>query len=166
MNKEVLNETVLVKVKRLHKDAVLPKKASDLAGGFDVTAVDIEMKGKDLAICNIGFAMQFPDDFKLTLVPRSGLTKTTWVLQNTPGLGDPDYRGPYQFRFRAIPNEILCDSEGIMTLGYSEFPYKKGERIGQIYLERIIPTEFVEVDELDETERGEGGFGSTGNKSL
>lgn len=90
-------------------------------------------------------------------MPRSSLTKTRWFVQNMPGLGDADYTNEYQYRFRALPIEYDLN----FGLIYPEFPYKIGDRIGQIYLEEVIPIEFTEVDELEETER-KGGYGSTG----
>lgn len=150
-------EAVEVKFKRLHENTTIPKRGSELAGGWDVTVTRIEKKEKGLFICYLGFAMNFPKEYKLTLVPRSSLTKTTYVLQNTPALGDADYTGEYQLRFRGIPTGI--NDSG---LTYDEFPFKEGDRVGQLYLEEVIPIKFIEVSELEETERGSGGYGSTG----
>ena len=80
-------------------------------------------------------------------------------MQNSPGLGDPDYRGEYQIRFRALPKQEVYSNR----LVYPTIPYKIGERVGQIYIEKIIPIEFIEVENLSETNRGSGGFGHTGN---
>lgn len=164
-----------VKIKKLHKDAVIPKQATELAGGWDVTATEIIEESPDFVICKLGFALQPPSNYKITLVPRSSLTKTNWILQNSPGLGDPDYLGEYQYRFRCIPNGFTfnfykynSDFENNLyswnsdQLLYPPFPYKVGDRIGQIYLEEIIPIEFEEVKELSTTERNTGGFGSSG----
>lgn len=158
-----------VRFKKLHKDAVLPERATQLAGGWDVVATEIEKVSDDFYICHLGFALQPPFDYKVALVPRSSITKTKWVLQNSPGLGDPDYLHEYQLRFRAIPEEIRSEYKYIDSedhnhfMMYPEFPYKAGDRVGQIYLEKIIPTKFIVVDELVATSRM-GGFGSTGVK--
>lgn len=148
-----------VKIKKLHKDASIPKQATELAGGWDVTVTEIEQKDDDLVICKLGFALQLPKGYKLTLVPRSSLTKTKWILQNSPGLGDGDYLQEYQFRFRALPWTV-----GFLRheLEYPIFPYAVGERIGQVYLEEVIPIEFEEVEEFD-FENDRGGYGSTGH---
>lgn len=161
-----------VKIKRTHKDAVIPKQATELAGGWDVTATEIIEESPDFVICKLGFALQPPSNYKITLVPRSSLTKTNWILQNSPGLGDPDFLGEYQYRFRCIPNSIDLELDTLhktdfitnvnIALDYPPFPYKVGDRIGQIYLEEIIPIEFEEVKELSTTERNTGGFGSSG----
>lgn len=150
---------MLVKIKKLHPDAVIPKKASELAGGWDVTATEIIQESEDFVICKLGFALQPPSNYKVTLVPRSSLTKTKWILQNSPGLGDPDYLGEYQYRFRALPDHVIHYLTS--SIIYPKFPYKVGDRIGQIYLEEIIPIEFKLVEELSDTVRGTGGFGST-----
>lgn len=151
-----------IKLKKLHPNAIIPKQATEFAGGWDVTATEIIQEADDFVICKLGFALELPIGYKLTLVPRSSLTKTKWILQNSPGLGDADYTGEYQYRFRALP--LIEDLFVDYIIDYPEFPYKVGDRIGQVYLEEVIPMEFEEVDELSETERGEGGFGSTNNK--
>lgn len=159
-----------VEFKKLHENAVIPERATELAGGWDVTAVEIEKVTNDFVICHLGFALSIPKGYKLTLVPRSSLTKTHWVLQNSPGLGDCDYRGEYQLRFRAIPIDYTkwyTDENGRYVCGsvekfvYEPFPFEVGDRVGQVYLEEVIPIEFDVVDELSETKRGGGGFGST-----
>ena len=149
---------VHVKLKKLHPNASVPKQATEYAGGWDVTATTIEQKEKDFVICKLGFALEIPEGFKLTLVPRSSLTGTKWILQNSPGLGDADYRGEYQYRFRAIPSGISLRGA---DLTYPEFPYKEGDRIGQVYIEQMVYSHFEIVDNLDDTVRGEGGYGST-----
>jgi len=152
-----------IKIKKLHPNAVIPKQASELAGGWDVTCTEIIQEADDFVICKLGFALQPPSNYKITLVPRSSITKTNWILQNSPGLGDPDYLGEYQYKFRCIPTNIRSwQPPSNPTLVYEKFPYKVGDRIGQLYLEEIIPINFVEVEELSDTERGIGGFGSSG----
>jgi dUTP pyrophosphatase len=153
---------MIVEFKKERDGVVLPERGSEFAGGWDVRAMDIEYKSKDFVICRIGFSAALPERYKLTLVPRSSLTNTRWVVINSPGLGDPDFRGEYQFRFRAIPSGVKIDGIAGPMLTYDDFPYNLGDRIGQIYVEEIIPVEFKEVDSLSETKRGTGGFGHTG----
>ena len=150
-----------LKFKKLHPDATIPKQGTEFSGGWDVTTTSIEYVNKDFVVCKLGFALEIPNGYKLTLVPRSSLTKTKWILQNTPGLGDSDYRGEYQYRFRALPKGVNIFG---INLEYDKFPYDLGDRIGQVYLEKVIPLEFEVVDELEDSDRGEGGFGSTRNK--
>ncbi len=149
---------MIINIKKLHIDAQIPNKASKFAGGWDVTATEIIYDSENFVICKLGFALQPPTNYKVTLVPRSSLTKSNWILQNSPGLGDPDYIGEYQYRFRCMPVNIIDNK-----LQYESFPYIIGDRIGQIYLEKIIPMQFHYVDTLVNTIRGAGGFGHTGN---
>jgi len=153
-----------LKIKLTHPNAKIPERANEYAGGWDVFAAEIKQESDDFVIVNLGFQLEIPIGYKLTLVPRSSLTKTTWIQQNSPGLGDSDYRGDYSYRFRAIPTQAKEDrySGWGVTLYYDGFPYKVGDRVGQIYLEEVIPLTFQQVNELSETDRGEGGFGSTG----
>lgn len=161
-----------VKIKKLHKDAAIPKQATDLAGGWDVTATEIEQIEDDLIVCKLGFALQLPKNYRLILVPRSSLTKTKWILQNSPGLGDADFLQEYSFRFRSLPESVRIYSRDVSWLNegrnyedfklkFSDFPYQVGDRIGQVYLEEVIPIEFEEVEEFD-FENNRGGYGSTG----
>jgi dUTP pyrophosphatase len=159
-----------VKIKKIHKDATIPKQATELAGGWDVTATEIEQVSDDLVICKLGFALQLPPNHRLILVPRSSITKTKWILQNSPGLGDADFLQEYQFRFRALPENwedrivgLSCSSSLKTTLSYPQFPYEVGDRIGQVYLEEVIPIEFEEVEEFDFS-NDRGGYGHTGVK--
>jgi dUTP pyrophosphatase len=155
---------MIVKIKKLHPNATIPKQATELAGGWDVTVTEIQtFEGDDdIVICKLGFALQLPKGYKLTLVPRSSITNTKWFIQNSPGLGDGDFLQEYQLRFRALPIEYGYDFPYIK---YPEFPYKVGDRVGQVYLEEVIPIEFEEVEEFDIT-NDRGGYGSTGLKSI
>ena len=159
-----------VKIKKIHPNATIPKQATELAGGWDVTATEIEQVGDDLVICKLGFALQLPKGYKLTLVPRSSITNTKWFIQNSPGLGDADFLREYQFRFRALPENwedritgLGCSSSLKTTLSYPQFPYEVGDRIGQVYLEEVIAIEFEEVEEFDFS-NDRGGYGHTGVK--
>ena len=152
----------VIKLKKLNELAQIPQQATENDGGWDVVVTEIEQVSEDFVICKLGFALELPKGHKLTLVPRSSLTKTKWILQNSPGLGDWGYRSDYQYRFRALPESIKFNFKKFrFEIKYPEFPYKVGDRIGQVYLETVIPTKFEIVEELSETER-KGGYGSTG----
>lgn len=148
-----------IKIKKLHPNTSIPKQATELAGGWDVTATEIEQVERDLVICKLGFALQLPPNHRLILVPRSSITKTKWILQNSPGLGDEDFIQEYQFRFRALPEY----QRGTLLFEYPKFPYEVGDRIGQVYLEEVIPIEFEEVEEFDFS-NNRGSYGHTGVK--
>lgn len=138
----------IIKIKKLHPKCRIPEQSSPEAGGWDVVVTEIAYHGGYVK-CKLGFALQPPVGYRIVIVPRSSITKTNWIMQNSPGLGDSDYTGEYEMRFRPLKST-------------ESFPYSVGDRIGQIYLEKIIPIQFEEVDELTETLRGPGGFGSTG----
>lgn len=164
---------VKVRVKILNPNAVLPKQGSQHAGGWDLVPTEIIQESPDLFICKYGFAMQPPFDYKITIVPRSSITKTNWFIQNSPCLGDPDYIGEYMTRFRCTPIGVIEnhfngkeEKNETYKLLYSDFPFKVGERIAQMYVEEIIPIGFEIVDQLTETTRGDGGFGSTGTAAI
>ena len=92
---------MIVKFKKLHPNAVIPKQATELAGGWDVTCTEIVQESPDFTICKLGFALQPPAGYRVILVPRSSFTKTKWIMQNAPGCADADYLGEYQYRLRA-----------------------------------------------------------------
>jgi dUTP pyrophosphatase len=94
--------------------------------------------------------MAIPEDHALRIVPRSGLASKGILVSNSPGTIDEDYRGNV--------GVIITNLSG------KDFTILQGDRIAQCYLDKRIPFEFVGVQELPETERGEGGFGSTGVK--
>lgn len=138
-----------LKVKKLRDNAQLPVKGSSGAGAYDVFAAHVVETDIDEVVYYLGIAVEIPHGYRLMISPRSSFTKTKWVMQNSPGIIDSDYRGELMVKFRAI--DVVAD-----------FPYKEGDRIGQCYLEEVIPIEFEIEEALNETQRGEGGFGSTG----
>lgn len=147
-----------VKIKPLHPDAIFPIAMSSEAACFDVTATKIELS-YNTAIVRLGFATEIPKGYKGVIVPRSSLSTKGWILGNHIGQIDSDYRGEWQMRFEAIPRWIGPDS----ILRYPSFPYTEGDRIGQVYFEKVLPVKFIATGELNKTERGGGGFGSTKN---
>ncbi len=150
---------VLVKIKLTHPNAKLPTKGSEHAGAWDVYAADIKRIRRDWFEVDLGFSLEFSDRFRVIIQPRSSITKLDLIQQSSPGIGDSDYRGSYKFIFKVLPN----DTNNLTgALRYCNFPYFIGDRVGQMYLEEIIPILFEQVDELSDTERGGGGFGSTG----
>lgn len=142
----------------------MPVRGTEHAACWDVYANQIVQTGPGKVTVHLGFAMEIPEGYAVELVPRSGITKTQFVQNNSPGQIDSDYRGPMQMRFTGIPvlQEVETEAGKGLEISYGEFPYKVGERCGQMYLRPVIPMELVKVDELSDTARGEGGFGSTG----
>ena len=141
-----------IKLTRLpHGDGLpLPKYATEHAAGLDVVAAeDLTLQpGKRHAVAT-GFAIAIPAGYEVQVRPRSGLAlKNGITCLNTPGTIDADYRGEVKV--------ILAN------LGAEPFAVKRGERIAQLVPAAVQRAAFAEVDELDETARGAGGFGSTG----
>lgn len=155
-----------VKIQLLHKDAKIPQKATTFAGGWDVTCTEIIYESDDYVRCKLGFALQPPPNYRVMCHARSSITKTKWFLCNGVGLGDADYLNEYELRFRCLPDKHVLlktnDTATIYQCRYEDFPYRVGDRVGQIYLEEVIPIEFEEVTELKPLSERKGGFGSTG----
>ncbi len=140
---------MIVKFKKLHPDAVAPLRASEGAGGFDLLAVSLQRdEATNLWIYGTGLAVEVPAGHVGLLFPRSSVHKTGMVLSNSVGVIDSDYRG-----------EIKVN---MLEVTFEGTPYKAGHRVGQLVIAPIPNVQYVEVDELSDTARGDGGFGSTG----
>jgi dUTP pyrophosphatase len=156
---------IKLKIQKLHNTTQLPIKASKGAACWDVYANRIVIEEVGKVSVFLGFAVEIPENYALVFVPRSNLTKTQWVVNNSPGQIDPDYRGECMFKFTGMQRleEIeLEEGRKELHINYGAFPYRVGDRVGQMYLREILPIELEVVEELSSTERGEGGFGSTG----
>lgn len=153
-----------LKVKLIDKNKkYLPKKSTDGAGGWDVRVRKIVKLGDGRYICHLGFKLAPRKDYKINLRPRSSITSTNLIMQNSPGLGDSDYRGEYLIIFKTLPS-FKKTWWGGSKVYYEDFPYKVGDRIGQLELQRVTKIEFKICDKLPEAASRIGGFGSTGNK--
>jgi dUTP pyrophosphatase len=144
-------EKIKVKVKRLDKDLPLPEQAHSSDAGVDLySRVNLTLKPGERALIPTGIALSIPVGFAGFVQPRSGLALRHGLsLVNTPGLIDPHYRG-----------EI-----GVIMVNLDKnnsFEIKKGMKIAQLVFQRVAEPVWEEVQDLDATERGEKGFGSTG----
>jgi dUTP pyrophosphatase len=180
------NTPMKIKIKKLHSDAVIPSYATSGDAGMDLTAVTAQIDKSGLFIeYGTGIAVEIPRGYVGLLFPRSSLSKTSLVLANHVGVVDSGYRGEVKFRFKElnmslkqIEPEILKtlqddrERKGLPLLTgptessiwhASESSYEVGDRIGQLVIIPYPQIEFEEVEELSSTERGEGGYGSTGN---
>lgn len=151
-----------IKFKRLYENVALPYQSSEEASCFDVVANEVIVVGNTATI-KLGFSTEIPKGYKGIIVPRSSFTQKGWIMQNSPAQIDSDYRGEWIIKFEAISKypswlKTIIDN----FLNNEDFPYKEGERCAQIYFEKIIKVNFEETDDLKNTSRGEGGFGSTG----
>lgn len=145
-------EPVPVLAKRLPhgQDLPLPAYATDGAAGMDVLAAeDVDLAPGARHAVATGLALAIPHGFEIQVRPRSGLAlKHGVTVPNTPGTIDSDYRGELK---------VILINHGADT-----FAVRRGDRIAQLVLAPVTRGSWLEVDELDETARGEGGFGSTG----
>jgi dUTP pyrophosphatase len=146
------NPPVDVAVLRLPHGAglPLPAYASDGAAGMDVVAAeDVTLAPGGRHAVATGFALAIPPGYEVQVRPRSGLALKHGIsLPNTPGTIDSDYRGELK---------II-----MINLGAESFAIARGDRVAQLVVAPVQPARFIEVDTLDETSRGAGGFGSTG----
>jgi dUTP pyrophosphatase len=147
-----------VKIKPERENFQLPIKGTPEAACYDCFISKIEVAQDNMVICYLGFSTEIPKGYKGLVIPRSNITKYGWVMPNGIGIIDSDYRNEWQARFRSIPNRVNRS----MSLCVSEFPYKIGERCCQITFEKVNDIKFDIVNSTSETERGLGGFGSTG----
>ena len=139
-----------VKIKKLNDDAVVPTYGSEQAAGADLySIIDIEIMPGEMKMIPTGIAFQIPDGYGMFVYARSSLaSKEGLAPANKVGVIDADYRGEV-----FVPLFNHSKEKRIIT---------KGERIAQMVIAPFIKAEFNCVDELDETKRGIGGFGSTG----
>jgi len=135
-------------------DLPLPSPATSRAVGHDLCAAvdaDVLIAPGERVLIPTGFKIAIPDGFEAQLRPRSGLAlKHGVVIPNSPGTIDADYRGELQV--------ILGN------FGQEDFTVRRGDRIAQLVIAPTVRAEWDEVATLDETERGAGGFGSTGSR--
>ena len=150
-----------VNVKKLDSNAVLPTYAKHGDAGMDLTATSKSYDEHGNAVYGTGLAFEIPAGYVGLLFPRSSNTKKDFILGNSVGVIDSGYRGEVVFKFKAIDTQYLQD--GKLTFLKRDFmkEYNIGDRIGQIIIMPYPQIEFNLVDELSETERGVGGFGST-----
>ncbi len=143
---------VKVLFKRLNPKAQIPKYKTDGSSGLDLMALienPIKIKPQESILIPTGISIALPQDTEIQIRPRSGLAaKSSISVLNTPGTIDSDYRGEIKV--------ILFNH------GKEEFVINNNDRIAQMVLVPILKIEFEEVDNLPETIRGSGGFGSTG----
>ena len=142
-----------VKIKRIHPDSVLPSYAKEGDAGMDLTCVEIE-RTENYISYKTGLAFEIPEGYFGMLVPRSSNSKKDLLLCNSVGVLDSGYRGPVEFRYKHMKPPFRGGYDNIYTIG---------DRIGQIIILPYPHIEFEEVNKLSETERGSGGFGSSGN---
>ncbi len=158
---------MIVKVKRLHPDAVIPSYSKLGDAGLDLAAIDngiMQIKNEtekgdasdfgpitrhaEYREYSCGLAIEIPEGYVGLVFPRSSISNTGLALANAVGVVDSGYRGEIKFRFRVLHDYPIR--------------YKKGDRIGQIVILPYPQISLVEADQLSDSSRGTGGWGSSG----
>ena len=142
---------MFIRIKKLHEDAVIPKYQTEGASGFDLHSVqDYTVYAGQVILVDTGIAYEIPEGLELQVRPRSGLSfKTPLRVANSPGTVDCDFRDSVK-----VIIENRSDNES--------YTIKKGERIAQGIICPVVRGIFLESKILNDTDRGTGGFGSTG----
>ena len=145
--------TLQVQVRRLphHAGVPLPSRQTDGAAGYDVASAepDFTLRPSERRLVRTGLALAIPPGYEAQVRPRSGLAlKHGLTLPNTPATIDSDYRG-----------ELMI---AMINLGTEPVAVARGTRVAQLVFQRVEQVNLVEVEELPASERGQGGFGSTG----
>jgi dUTP pyrophosphatase len=135
-----------VKIKKLHDLAIIPSYAKDGDAGMDLFITEIKSENRLDITYGFGIAMEIPKGYVGLIFPRSSIRKTDLILSNSVGVIDSGYRGEIQATFRKTGVDF----------------YNVGDRGAQIIILPYPTVEFKEVNELSDTDRGTGGFGSTG----
>lgn len=146
-----------IKFKKLDETAKIPTRGTDCSAGYDLTAVtknkiyDEQTGHLKYIEYDLKLALEIPSNYAGFIFPRSSITKYGLSFSTGVSIIDSDYRGSIKLRFRPIE-------------GSNKLEYKVGDKIAQMIIWEYPQLELIEVDELSETDRGEGGFGSTDGK--
>jgi dUTP pyrophosphatase len=141
---------MVVKIKKLVEHAEIPSYAKDGDAGLDLVATDVcHNREYDFVEYGTGLAFEIPEGYVGLIFPRSSISKTPHMLCNSVGVVDAGYRGEVKFRFKGIS-------------GKEDMEYEVGDKVGQLIIMPFPKVTIKEVETLESSERGVGGFGSTG----
>ena len=147
-NKHCIMDNIKVKIKRLSENAKLPTKAHTTDAGYDLYAASTSVDKNYNIVYGTGIAVEIPDGYVGLVFPRSSIANKAIMLTNSVGVIDSGYRGEVMAKFKRVTDEF--DS------------YQVGDRIAQLIIMPYPHVEFEEVRELSNSDRGEGGYGSSG----
>jgi len=147
-----MSENVL-KMKKMNEKTIIPSYQTDQSAGMDLTVIDYKRKENDIVSFSTGLSVQIPENCFGMLCIRSGLgIKGNWILANSQGIIDSDYTGEVKIFLKYLgENDIQEEIVSLMET-----------RVAQLIIVPYVKVEMKVVEKLNETERGEGGFGSTG----
>ncbi|MDT4854729.1 Deoxyuridine 5'-triphosphate nucleotidohydrolase [compost metagenome] len=151
-----------VRIKKLNPDAVIPSYSREGDAGMDLTAVRMEFDNHGNIVYGTGLAFEIPRGYVGLLFPRSSNFKKDLILSNSVGVLDSGYRGEVMFKFKMNTVETWREGLQLCSQYIERGCYEVGDRIGQIIIIPYPEIEFEEAQELSESERGAGGYGSTG----
>lgn len=169
-----------VKIKRLSEKAVIPMYSKPGDAGMDLTAITRHFDSEGNVVYGTGLCFEIPEGYVGLIFPRSSNSKKDLILTNSVGVVDSGYRGEVMFKFKPVSffaDEGYGEGENTSCFDFTVAPgskfadsqeygvelYEVGDRVGQIIIMPYPQVVFVESEDLTETLRGEGGFGSTGN---
>lgn len=144
-----VNSSLKIRLKKINPNAVTPSYSKDGDAGMDLTSVTIISNTTNQVVYGTGLCLEIPRDYVGLVFPRSSIRKYDLELSNSVGVIDSGYRGEIQLTFNKINNK--------------EDIYNIGDRVGQIMIIPYPYINFIESDDLTITERGDGGFGSSGS---
>ena len=165
-------KTLKVKIKKLNENAVIPTYSKDGDAGMDLVATSKYYDDDGNIVYGTGLAFEIPKGYVGLIFPRSSNAKQQLLLSNSVGVIDSGYRGEVMLKFKSSASsfslktliKLIFNSDAKITvINNFTISYYVGERIGQIIILPYPKIEIEEVEELSETERGNGGYGSTGN---
>mgnify|MGYP005840435951 CR=1 FL=1 len=143
-----------IKFKKLHKDATMPTRSHDTDTGYDITSCCDPILGDSYIEYRTGIALDIPEGYHVKIYPRSSISKKNLALCNSVGVIDQGYKGEIILRFKYTEN---FDGEEMRHI------YEKNDRIGQLVIDKTYNANFVITEEIGDSSRSDGGFGSTGN---
>lgn len=154
-----------IKFKKLVPEAKSPSQATAGDSGWDVVAIDDGVINDEYGYVEYrtGLAVELPEGYEIQIRPRSSISKYDLVICNSPGTVDNPYRGEIKVRFKGVAR-IETDRIGPHNY-FALIPnyYKAGDKIAQLIIAPVPKAQWEEVSELNDTARGAGGFGSSGN---
>lgn len=154
---------MIVKFKKLHKDAQQPKKAHNTDAGFDLTATSCAIDEYGSMVYGTGIAVEIPEGYVGLVFPRSSIAKKDIILSNCVGVIDSGYRGEIMAKFKPANFFNYCEDCCCTIVPHDCSIYGIGDRIAQLIIMPIPSVTFQEAEELSDSDRGIGGYGSTGN---
>lgn len=155
---------MVVKIKRLVPEAVMPKKAHSTDAGYDLVAVSRSVDESGAVVYGTGLAMEIPEGYVGLVFPRSSIAKKDLALSNAVGCVDSGYRGEVMAKFKpslSVRRAADIPELTLVSMKCKEI-YEVGDRIAQLVIMKLPDVQLIESEELSESERGEGGYGSSG----